>query len=117
MVEAVLEARRVSRSDAMTAIATDAELSPGPTIGDDDVDALSAWIMRGVDTYNHPTGTCSMGPDPHAGAVVDPCGAVHGVHGLFVADASIMPTIPTAPPNPPTIMIAERIADLLRTGT
>jgi choline dehydrogenase len=51
-----------------------------------------------------------MGPDPAAGAVVDARGAVHGIDRLFVADASVMPTIPSANTNLPTIVVAERIA-------
>ena len=51
-----------------------------------------------------------MRPDPHAGAVVDAQGRVHGVEGLWVIDASIMPTIPAANTNLPTIMAAERCA-------
>ena len=54
-----------------------------------------------------------MGPDPARGAVVDPSGEVHGVVGLAVADASVMPDIPSANTNLPTIMLAHRIADLL----
>jgi choline dehydrogenase len=51
-----------------------------------------------------------MGPDPGAGAVVDPDGRVHGVAGLSVVDASVMPDIPSANTNIPTIMLAEHIA-------
>ena len=51
-----------------------------------------------------------MGPDPQAGAVVDPHGRVYGVDGLWVADASIMPVIPSANTHLPTLMIAERLA-------
>jgi choline dehydrogenase-like flavoprotein len=51
-----------------------------------------------------------MGPDPATGAVVDARGAVHGVERLYVADASVMPTIPAANTNLPTIVVAERIA-------
>jgi choline dehydrogenase-like flavoprotein len=114
MVEAVIEARRVSRSVPMDAIASGAELSPGPAIADDDVDALTTWITEGVGTYHHPVGTCAMGPDPDTGAVVDSRGAVHGIADIYVADASIMPGIPTATTNLPTIMVAERIAEWLR---
>ena len=56
-----------------------------------------------------------MGPDPATGAVVGPGGAVHGIDGLFVADASVMPDIPSANTHVPTVMLAERIASLLRT--
>jgi choline dehydrogenase-like flavoprotein len=54
-----------------------------------------------------------MGSDPAAGAVVDAVGGVHGIGGLTVADASIMPDIPSANTHIPTVMIAERIASLL----
>ncbi len=55
-----------------------------------------------------------MGDDPDGGAVVDAHGRVHGLDGLYVADASIMPTIPSANTNVPTIMVAERMAEWLR---
>lgn len=63
--------------------------------------------------YFHPAGTCSMGPssDPHA--VVAANGRVHGLDGLFVIDASIMPTVPRANTNLPTLMLAERIVSTL----
>jgi choline dehydrogenase-like flavoprotein len=54
-----------------------------------------------------------MGPSPAGGAVVDPRGAVHGISGLWVADASVMPAIPAANTNLTTIVIAERIAQWL----
>ena len=114
MVEAVTQARRVSRSAPMDAIATGPELSPGSAAADDDLEALTTWITAGVGTFHHPTGTCAMGPDPDTGSVVDAGGAVHGIEGLSVADASIMPSIPTATTNLPTIMVAERISELLR---
>jgi choline dehydrogenase len=77
---------------------------------------LSAWIVRNVDTYHHPTSTCRMGPDPSAGAVVDARTAVHGVAGLHVVDASIMPDVPSANTNLPTMMVAERSVGWLRPG-
>ena len=52
-----------------------------------------------------------MGPDPSAGAVVDPGGRVHGFEGLFVADASVMPDIPSVNTHLPTVMVAERLSD------
>jgi len=55
-----------------------------------------------------------MGPDPAQGAVTDSRGSVHGIDGLTIADASIMPTIPTGTTNVPTIVVAEHIARWLR---
>jgi choline dehydrogenase len=59
----------------------------------------------------HVVGTCAMGPAPTQGAVVDADGRVHGVEGLTVADASIMPDVPSGFTHLPTIMIAERLAE------
>jgi len=60
--------------------------------------------------YHHSVGTCAMGPDPAEGAVVDAAGSVHGVAGLYVVDASVMPDIPSANTHVPTIMVAEHVA-------
>ena len=57
-----------------------------------------------------------MGPDP-ARAVTDACGSVHGIAGLTIADASIMPIIPRATTNLPTMVVAEHIADWLTKGS
>jgi choline dehydrogenase len=113
MIEATLLARAISRTAPLAGLVDGAELAPGPSIGDDDTGAIAASIASRVDTYHHPVGTCSMGPDPSAGAVVDARGRVHGIGHLYVADASIMPAIPSANTNLPTIMIAERIASWL----
>jgi 5-(hydroxymethyl)furfural/furfural oxidase len=75
--------------------------------------ALADFVHRSVFGVWHPTGTCRMGDpsDPHA--VVDPGGKVIGSENLYVADASVMPRLPTANTNIPTIMIAEKISDVL----
>lgn len=75
--------------------------------------AEAAWIRRNSWTYHHPVGTCAMGTSPEAGAVVDPSGRVHGIEGLFVIDASIMPDIPSANTHVPTVMVAERLGEVI----
>lgn len=69
-------------------------------------------VSEQLNVYQHPVGTCRMGPAGDPAAVVDSTGRVHGVAGLAVADASIMPTIPRANTNLPAIMIGERLAEL-----
>lgn len=64
--------------------------------------------------YHYPVGTCAMGPRPDNGAVVSAEGAMHGVDGLWVADASVMPAIPSANTNLSTIVVAERIGHCSR---
>lgn len=75
---------------------------------------LRAYIRTQAQTIYHPVGTCKMGGDPMA--VVDARLCVHGVEGLRVADASIMPFIVNANTNVPAIMIGEKCADLIRNG-
>jgi choline dehydrogenase len=110
MIEATLHARRLSRTPPLARFVTGAELAPGPAISDDDTAGLARSIRERAGSYHHPVGTCAMGPDPGHGAVVDTRGAVHGIGRLWVADASVMPTIPAANTNLSTIVVAERIA-------
>ncbi|MHC5351924.1 GMC family oxidoreductase [Metapseudomonas furukawaii] len=72
---------------------------------------VEAWIRRSLGTVFHPVGTCKMGRDPLA--VVDDQLRVHGIEGLRVADASIMPTLTTGNTNAPAIMIGEKASDLI----
>ncbi len=100
-------------------IMNDAELAPWrgqmlSRIDAGDPAGIERELRRGADTEYHPVGTCRMGPADHPAAVVGPDLRVHGVDGLRVADASIMPNITTGNTNAPSIMIGEKCADLLR---
>jgi len=79
--------------------------------------ALDDWLKRNVLTSHHPCGTARMGPASDPLAVVDGAGRVHGVDGLRVVDASIMPDCPRVNINATTMMVALRIADAMRSGT
>jgi choline dehydrogenase len=87
------------------------ELRPGPSVTTDA--QLDALVRATADSIYHPVGTCRMGTD--TGAVVDPrTMRVHGLDGLRVADASIMPTLVSGNTNGPVIMIGERAAALIQ---
>jgi choline dehydrogenase len=93
----------------------------GPRIDPTETDlasdaALDQWLLRQVTTYSHISGTCKMGPGSDAMAVVDQYGKVHGLEGLRIVDASIMPNLVRAPINPTVLMMGERMADLIRQG-
>jgi choline dehydrogenase len=83
---------------------------PGPEAASDE--ALMAYARAYATTVFHPCGTCKMGSDPKA--VVDSRLRVHGLAGLRVADASIMPTMTSGNTNAPTIMIGEKASDMIR---
>lgn len=88
------------------------ERAPGAHVtGDGDLDA---FLRARADTVFHPVGTCRMGTDPMA--VVDGRLAVHGIEGLMVADASIMPTMPGGNTHAPSMMIGARAASFLANG-
>lgn len=82
----------------------------------EDDDALTEFVRRHVGGTWHPSGTCRMGSADDPMAVASSTGRVHGVEGLRVCDASLMPSIPCANTNIPTIMIAERVADFILAG-
>ena len=88
------------------------ELFPGVDIQSDE--AVDAWIRSVAETIYHPVGTCRMGADGDPMAVVDAQLRVHGLKGLRVIDASVMPTLVGGNTNAPTIMIAEKAADMIR---
>ncbi|MBX3014373.1 MAG: mycofactocin system GMC family oxidoreductase MftG [Caldilineaceae bacterium] len=78
--------------------------------------AIDAWMAHTVTTSHHSSSTCKMGPATDPMAVVDQFGKVHGVTGLRVADASIMPDCIRANTNVTTMVIGERIADFMQQG-
>ena len=109
LVEGVHLAREIADADALAEFCGE-EVHPGPdaTTADD----IEAFVREHATTVYHPAGTCKMGDDDMA--VVDDELSVHGVEGLRVVDASIMPQIVAGNTNAPTIAIAEKAADLIR---
>ena len=79
-------------------------------------DALDAWLQQNAGIAGHQSVTCKMGPASDPTAVVDQYGHVHGLDGLRVVDASVMPDIVRANTNATVIMMAERVADFIRDG-
>ena len=86
------------------------EIQPGTAVGSNE--QIDAFVRQAVESAYHPSCTCKMGIDEQA--VVDPQTRVHGIKNLRVVDSSIFPTIPNGNLNAPTIMVAERAADLIR---
>lgn len=82
-----------------------------------DPDQIESTLRAHADTEYHPCGTAKMGPDSDPMAVVDPTLRVRGVDGLRVADASIMPTVPSNNIHAPVLMIAEKAAEMIRSGS
>ena len=89
------------------------EHEPFAGLGEDDT-ALDSVINSVAETIYHPVGTCSMGPESQASSVVNPELKVIGIDGLRVVDASVMPRLIGGNTNAPTIMIAEKAADLIK---
>jgi choline dehydrogenase len=79
-------------------------------------DDIERWIAGACDSGYHASGTVPMGKSPGLDAAVDPHGRVFGIENLYVADASVMPTIPSSNIHLATLMIAERMAEWLRDG-
>jgi choline dehydrogenase len=105
-------ARRILAQEPLAGF-VESEMLPGPDARSDD--DLRAHIRRLSQTLYHPAGTCRMGSDPLA--VVDSALRVRGLEGLRIADASIIPVLPSGHTNWPTVMIAERAADLIAAET
>jgi len=102
-------ARRLARTRAMEELLTD-EVAPGHGSR---IDELEGYMRASVGGYWHPVGTCKMGPRTDGGSVVDAAGRLHGFANVYIADASIMPTIPRANTNLTTAAIAEKLAETI----
>jgi choline dehydrogenase len=107
-VRAVRIACAVMHAPAMAPLQV-TELAPGADRRTDD--EIIDWVKQAAETTYHPVGTCKMGAD--ALAVVDHRLRVHGIDGLRVADASIMPVLTSGNTNAPSIMIGEKAADMV----
>lgn len=109
-INAINITRKIAAQKAMCHYSPE-EFSPGSdVINDDD---LLASIGNIATTIFHPVGTCCMGEDPSKGAVVTPKLKVHGVDNVYIADASVMPSITSGNVHAPTLMIAESLAQWL----
>jgi choline dehydrogenase-like flavoprotein len=108
LIAGIRLARRVAQQPSMARYIV-RETRPGPVAESDD--AILDHIRAAGQTSYHPIGTCRMGTDPMA--VVDASLCVHGIAGLRVIDASVMPTMVSSNTNAPAIMIGEKGADLV----
>lgn len=105
--------RRIASAAALSTLTAE-EISPGPDLNSDD--ALIDYFRENSGSIYHLCGTCAMGPDGGA-SVVDARLKVHGVEGLRIVDASIFPNITAGNINAPTMMVAEKGADLILEDT
>jgi len=107
--------RRMYRQPALAAF-IEKEKDPWSNIDIDDDEATNEVIRAKAETIYHPVGTCAMGPAESASSVVDPSLKVIGLEGLRVVDASVMPRLIGGNTNAPTIMIAEKCADEIKSS-
>ena len=107
LAEGVQRVREVARAPELRRL-LGRETRPGPEISGRQ--AIEHFIDRAAVHYYHPAGSCKMGPPADPAAVVGADGQVHGIEGLYVADASLMPAVISGNTNMPTTVIGERIA-------
>ena len=110
IVKGIQIARKIAQFEPLKSHVSE-EYQPGREVAMDDYDATLDWARNTAVTIYHPTGTCKMGSDRQA--VVDHRLRVHGLRGLRVADASIMPVITSGNTNAPSIMIGEKVSDMI----
>ena len=108
LIKAIRKAIDIGQSAPMKKYSPGGILLPSLPVSDE---SLRVHIRKSLETLYHPVGTCKMGNDPYA--VVNDRLQVHGISGLRVADASIMPTIITGNTNAACIMIGEKAADMM----
>jgi choline dehydrogenase len=111
LLAAIRKARELMATPPLKEM-TGEEIAPGAHLRTDE--EILDWVRHHAETTYHPVGTCKMGGD--AMAVVDNELRVHGIDGLRVADASIMPTLTSGNTNAPCIMIGEKCAEMVLTG-
>jgi choline dehydrogenase len=109
LLDGVRFVRKLAATSSMRSI-IEAEIKPGAAVQSEE--ELIADIRQRCGTLFHPVGTCMMGPDPNR-AVVDAQLRAHGLPGLRVIDASVFPNVTSGNTNAPTIMLAEKAADIV----
>jgi choline dehydrogenase-like flavoprotein len=109
LISGIDQTRKIFAQPAMAPYTVE-ETVPGPDIVTDE--QFAEFARKAGTNVFHPVGTCKMGTDPMA--VVDPRLRVHGIVGLRVIDASIMPAVTTGNTNAPTIMIGEKGAQMIK---
>ena len=108
LLAAIRKGRELMATSPVAEI-TGEEIAPGAHVQSDE--ELLEWVRHNAETTYHPVDTCKMGTDPMA--AVDPELRVHGLAGLRIADASIMPTLTSGNTNAPSIMIGEKCAQMV----
>ncbi len=112
---AAVKAARAIAASAALAPYVRREVKPGLDVcGAADDAALLEFCRNQGATIFHPSGTCAMGPDPAAGAVVDARLRVHGLQGLRVVDCSVMPTLVSGNTHAAVVMMAEKAAEMMK---
>lgn len=114
MRECVRLCAKVGEGETYSHIISDRIQPTDEQLNDDE--ALNSWLKQNATTSHHITSTCKMGPNTDPMTVVDQFGKVHGIDGLRIGDASIMPNCVRANTNVPSMMVGEKIAEFIKQG-